>query len=196
MCVATVFGLITSRSAISFCARPCARRLRTSRSRGVRPLVASAVRLAQLCRAGQRPPDTGDELVRHERLEDVVVGPDHEPGDGVERVRPGSRDEDDGKRLAEALSQRSTQLVPARHPAARRRAGPAPAPLHSSARALPRRSLASLDVVAGLDQQGRDELPVRGSVVDDEDRSVVLRHQRWLSVVRTRTCVHRSSLRR
>ena len=38
---------------------------------GGRPILS-----AQLRGAGQRPPHTGEELLRHERLDDVVVGPD------------------------------------------------------------------------------------------------------------------------
>ena len=51
--------------------------------------------------AAQQPAHAREQLVGRERLQEVVVGPDEEPRDPVERLRPLARDEDDRQVVAE-----------------------------------------------------------------------------------------------
>jgi hypothetical protein len=79
MCVATVFVLIESSVAVSFCSRPSASSWSTSCSRSVRTdgsraLVGRASpRL--LGAPGDEAPDPRDELGRVDRLDDIVAYP-------------------------------------------------------------------------------------------------------------------------
>ena len=172
MCVATVFGLMTSAAAICFCDCPSAssedlalaRAEADGRSR-------SASRFRSRSRPGacaaQRPLDAREQLAAVERLRDVVVRADHQPGDVVEGCRALGGDEDHRELVpVGACSTRSSS-----------------SPLVDRA-ARPRRSRA----LAGLVEPLEDELGVlaRGDLVAQAhgdvhrrgaDRVVVVDHQ-------------------
>ena len=106
-CVPTVFGLITSWAAISGCVRPSPSSLRTWSSRGDRP----ELRPRRGATMSHEQADAGEQLVRFERLHEVVVGPHPEPGDAVERLHAGPGHEHDRERPVLRLAQPPADLV-------------------------------------------------------------------------------------
>ena len=105
MCVPTVFGLITSWSAICPWVLPSARKPRISRSRGLSVLLAGsgAGSWPRDGRALERTGDPGDELGRIDGLHEVVVCPEEQSRRSVERRRALGRREDDRHRSVEPL---------------------------------------------------------------------------------------------
>lgn len=56
--------------------------------------------------------DARDELVRSDRLDDVVIGTEQKARDAVERLGAFPRDEDDGETLVDLLLEAPAELVP------------------------------------------------------------------------------------
>src|SRR5205823_6720306 len=70
--------------------------------------------LGRLAPWAQRPPHARDELVRVDRLDEVVVGAEQKAGDAVVGLGAFARDEDDRQLLSEAVAELLVQLEAAR----------------------------------------------------------------------------------
>ena len=108
ICVPTVLGLIPSRAAISTCLSPSASNPSTSASRGVRVAFCSSGSAAARDPSSLIP---REQLVGGVRLDDVIVRSEQQTGDTVVRLRPVTRQEDDGELRPELLLQRAAHLV-------------------------------------------------------------------------------------
>jgi hypothetical protein len=64
-------------------------------------------------RATNEAVDSDQELIRRDRLGQVLVAADQQACDAVVRLRPGARQKDDGERVAEPLAQSATDLIAA-----------------------------------------------------------------------------------
>jgi len=64
-------------------------------------------------RATNEAVDSDQELVRRDRLGQVLVAADQQACDAVVRLRPSARQKDDGERVAEPLTQSATDLIAA-----------------------------------------------------------------------------------
>ena len=156
------------RAAISGCVRPSPSSRRTWSSRGDRPRPRPRSRAT----VSHEQAHAGEQLVRVERLHEVVVGSHPEPGDAVERLHAGPGHEHDRERPVLRLAQPPADLV-AGEPretdvqeddvgVARRR---------ESERLLPGARLERL--VLGVGEQVRHQRAQAVVVVDDQDRRVL-----------------------
>ena len=109
-CVATVLGLIESSRPISAGPRPAASSPSTSRSRSV---SVSRDRFSRIPGTFELTPDTRDELVRGDRLDEVVVRPHEEAGDPIRSLDPIGGDEEDRKPVTVRLPKPPAHLVTA-----------------------------------------------------------------------------------
>ena len=115
MCVATVFGLMKSASAISAWLEPAASRSSTWRSRADKtssfafPLVWEGALLSTV----DKPPDARHELTGIDGLDHVVIGAEEDSRSAVERLGALAGDDDYGDAVPVLVFEPPAQVVAA-----------------------------------------------------------------------------------